>query len=123
MTDYSNTCMFRRHVSSYLTGRDFDKDHFLLDVDPVANEVILREDLLGPRVVDRVVDQVQSRLAVQVDPNRGWDASRILQSYRRKQASCPAMANPMYSLSHELRLAFPTSLLCQLIAPPADINT
>ena len=78
MTHHPDTCILGQHVSSHLTGRDLDKCHLLFIVDPIADEVILRQDLLRPRMVYRIVDQIQGRLAVQVDSNRGGDASRAI---------------------------------------------
>ena len=43
---------------------------------PIPNGVVLRQDLFGAGVVNRIVNQIQSRLAVEVDSDRGGMSSR-----------------------------------------------
>ena len=57
---------------------NFLEDHFLFVVDSIANEVILRENLLRHGMINMIIDQVKSRLAVQVDTNKGGDFSFAL---------------------------------------------
>ena len=78
VTNYPYTRMLGQHVNPHLTGRNLDKYHLLFGVNPVLNEVVLRKDLLGEGMVNRVVNQIQSRLAVEVDANRGGDANLAL---------------------------------------------
>ena len=59
--------MLGEHISPHLPRCDLLKSHLLLLDHPVSHKVVARQDLLGPGVVDRVVEDVQGRLAVDTD--------------------------------------------------------
>ena len=118
MTNYPYTRMLGQHVSSHLTGRNFDKYHFLFGVNPVPNEVVLRKDLLGASMVNRVVNQIQSRLAVEVDTNRGGDANLAL--HLKLKLSKKAGLLPSHGQPHVLTFARAEAGIPHQFTLPAD---
>ena len=103
ITNHTHTCMFCHHVSAHFPGTNLDEVHLLLVVHPVPNAVILRQNLFGASMVDWVVDEVQGRLAVEEDSNRGGDfrLSLHLELELSKEAGLP----PSYGKRHVLTFA------------------
>ena len=75
VSNHPHTCMFRQHVDPHLASRDLLQNHFLLTVHAVPNKVMLRQNLFAASMAKWVVHEVQGRMTVQVDSDRGRDCS------------------------------------------------
>ena len=73
VSTHPHTCMFRQHVDPHLASRDLLQIRVLLTVHAVPNKVMLRQNLFGASMAKWVVHEVQGRLTVQVDSDRGND--------------------------------------------------
>ena len=67
--------MFGQHVSSHLTSCDLLKLHLLFLEHSVPHKVVSRQNQFGSRMVDRVVNDVQSRLTV--DTHLHWGGREV----------------------------------------------
>ena len=77
--------------------------YYSTGVNPVPNEVVLRKYLLGASMVNRAVNQIQSRLAVEVDTNRGGGANLAL--HLKLKLSKKAGLLPSHGQPHVLTFA------------------
>ena len=122
----SNTSMLGHHVSSIHFAPHPFQNNLSLSI-PFANKVILGQDVIGAGVAYRILHQGFCRLTISPKDNDrphhliGSEFPPFILncSCPKKLVSCAAIANARYSVSHELKVSFPTNFDCQLVAPPA----
>ena len=59
--------MLSEHISSHLPRCNLLESHLLLHIHPVSDEMVSSQDLFGLGMVDRVVEDIQGKLAVDTD--------------------------------------------------------
>ena len=110
--------MLGQHVSTHLSCRTLLHSELLLIMHPVPNEMITSDDLLRLRVVNKVVEEIDSRLAVHEDSNGSRDNSFSL--HLHLEASNPAHSLPSVLRTHVLALTARQRCIAGQLALPGN---
>lgn len=110
--------MLSEHICPQLVGKTIVTTHFPLIVHPITHKRLLRQNLHRAGLVNRIVNNVNRRLTVEVDRNLCRNCSLLL--HLHVELSLMARILPCHRQQHVLRLGAAEGSISDELARPTS---